>query len=216
MMDPKGPIAWIAVTVVSTTLIPAPKRMPHSRRASSGEPFSSFRVLDAKLTLLANQQDRLKAASTPLQAGSRSVAARRTTASRKMNSTAAGIERIAGRLERLYQKRHQAFGVQMFRVLRIKAEEVQRAVNAVARARTPSAADLATKSLDERVLSLVVQFQAASGGYGAARCSPGAWTCCEPKRSKDLLQSERVACVWGCVPTSQTCTGFLGPRIPRP
>ena len=216
MMDPKGPIAWIVVTVVSTTLIPAPKRIPHGRRASSGEPFSSFRVLDAKLTLLANQQDGLKAAFNPLQAGSRSVAARRTTSSRRMNSTATGIGRIAGRLERMYQKRHQPFGVQMFRVLRIRAEEVHRGVNAVAKAQTPSALDLAAKSLDERVLSLVVQFQAASGGYGAARCSPGAWTCCEPKRSKDLLQSERVACMWGCVPTSQTCTGFLGPRIRRP
>src|SRR2546428_11958813 len=101
MMDPKGPIAWIVVTVVSTTLIPAPKRIQHSRRASSGEPFSSFRVLDAKLTLLANQQDRLKAAFNPLQAGSRSVAARRATTSRKMNSTSPWIGRITGRLERV-------------------------------------------------------------------------------------------------------------------
>ena len=175
-------------------------------------------MLDAKLTLLTNQQDALKAAFNPVQAGSRSIAAhsqRRTTASRSMNSTAAGIARIAGGLERLYQKRHQPFGVQMFRIMRIKAQEVQRGVNAVAKAQTRSALDLATKRLDERIVSLVVQFQAASGGYGAARCSPGAWTCCEPKRSKDLLQSEQVACMWGCVPTAETCTGFLGPRIRR-
>jgi hypothetical protein len=157
----------------------------------------------------------LKAAFNPLQAGSRSAAVRRTTASRRMNFTAAGIGRIAGRLERLYQRHHRPFGVQIFRVLRIKAEEVQRGVNAVAKAQTPSAAEFGAKRLDERVLSLVVQFQAASGGYGAARCSPGAWTCCEPKRSKDLLQSERAACMWGCVRTLQTCTGFPGPRIRR-
>jgi hypothetical protein len=86
----------------------------------------------------------------------------------------------------------------------------------VAKAQTRNAAESAAKRLDEEIVSLVVQFQAASGGYGAARCSPGAWTCCEPKRSKDLLQSEQVACMWECVTTAQTCTGFLGPRILRP
>jgi hypothetical protein len=86
----------------------------------------------------------------------------------------------------------------------------------VAKAQTRSAAESAAKKLDEGIVSLVLQFQAASGGYGAARCSPGAWTCCEPKRSKDLLQSEQVACMWGCVRRAQTCTGFLGPRIQRP
>jgi hypothetical protein len=85
----------------------------------------------------------------------------------------------------------------------------------VAKAQTRSALDLATKRLDERIISLVVQFQAASGGYGATRCAPGAWTCCEPKRSKDSLQSEQVACMWGCVPSVESCTGFLGPRIRR-
>jgi hypothetical protein len=218
-MHPKRLMAWLTVAVLSTTLVAAPKRTPSNTKASSEEPFRSFRILDAKLTLLTNQQDALKAAINPAQSGSGSIAAsseRRTKASSNMNFTAAGIERIAGGLEHLYEGRDQRFGVQMFRIMRIKAEEVQRGVRAVARAQTRSALDLATKRLDERIVSLVVQFQAASGGYGAARCSPGAWTCCEPKRSKDLLQSEQVACMWGCVPTAQSCTGFLGPRIRRP
>ena len=216
MMHPNCLMAWLTIAALSTTLVAAQKRSPHSTKASSEEPFRSFHMLDAKLTLLTSQQDGLKAALYPAPAGSRSMAALRTTASRSMNSTAAGIGRIAGGLERLYQKRHQPFGVQMFRVLRIRAEDVQRGVNAVAKAQTPSDVDLAAKRLDDRIVSLIVQFQAASGGYGAARCSPGAWTCCEPKRSKDLLQSERVACIWGCVATAGTCTGFLGPRIRRP
>ena len=131
-----------------------------------------------------------------------------------MNFTAAGIGRTAAGLERVYGSRNQAFGVKMFRALRVRAEEVQSGVNAVAKAQTRAAADLAAKSLDEHIVSLVVQFQAVSGGYGAARCPPGEWTCCEPKRSKDLLQSEPVACIWKCVRTSKTCTGFLDPRIP--
>jgi len=219
MMYSKRLMAWLTLATLSTTLVAAPKSIPHSPKASNGEPFRSFRMLDAKLTLLAHQQEALNAAFNPVQVGSRSGGAnsrRRTTPFSNMNSTAAGIVLLAGGLERLYQRRHQPFGVQMFRALRIRAEEVQRGVSAVAKAQTRSAAESAAMRLDEGVVSLVVQFQAASGGYGAARCSAGAWTCCEPKRSKDLLQSEQVACMWGCVRTAQTCTGFLGPRIRRP
>jgi hypothetical protein len=216
MMHPMRLMAWLTIAALLTTSVAAPKRTPHNTKASSEEPFRSFRMLDAKLTLLRNQQDALKAAFNPVGSGSGSIAAPsgpRTKASSSINFTTAGIERIAGGLERLYEERHQDFGVQIFRIMRIKAEEVQRGVNAVAKAQTRSALDLATKRLDERIVSLVVQFQAASGGYGAARCAPGAWTCCEPKRSKDLLQSEQIACMWGCVPRTESCTGFLGPHI---
>src|SRR6202049_3556652 len=218
MMDSKRLMSWLTAAALSTTLVAAPTRIPHSPKASNEEPFRSFRMLDAKLTLLAHQQEVLSAAFNPAQMGSRSEAAnsgRRTTFS-NMNSTAAGIVLLAGGLERLYQRRHQPFGGQMFRALRIRAEEVQRGISAVAKAQTRSAAESAAKRLDEGIVSLVVQFQAASGGYGAARCSPGAWTCCEPKRSKDLLQSEQIACMWQCVPTAGTCTGFVGPRARRP
>jgi hypothetical protein len=219
MTHPTRLTAWLTVAVLSTTLVAATKRTPRSSKASNGEPFRSFRILDAKLTLLAQQQEALNAAVNLVQGGSRSETAnsgRRTTASGNMNSTAAGIVLVAGRLERFYQRRHQPFGVQMFRALRMRAEEVQRGVSAVAKAQTRSTAESAAKRLDDGTVSLVVQFQAASGGYGAARCSPGAWTCCEPKRSKDLLQSEQVACMWGCVPKAESCTGFLGPHIRRP
>ena len=219
MIDSKHLMAWLAVAALSTPLVATPRRIPHGPKASGGEPFRSFRTLDAKLTLLAHQQEALNVAFNPVQGGSRSKAAnsqRQTTASNNINSTAAGIVLVAGGLERLYQGRHQPFGVQMFRALRLRAEEVQRGVSAVAKAQTRSTAESAAKKLNEGIVSLVVQFQAASGGYGAARCSPGAWTCCQPKRSKDLLQSEQFACMWGCVRTAQTCTGFLGPRIPRP
>jgi hypothetical protein len=219
MIDSKHLMAWLTVAALSTPLVATPRRIPHGPKASGGEPFRSFRTLDAKLTLLAHQQEALNVAFNPVQVGSRSKAAnsqRQTTASNNINSTAAGIVLVAGGLARLYQGRHQPFGVQMFRALRLRAEEVQRGVSAVAKAQTRSTAESAAKKLNEGIVSLVVQFQAASGGYGAARCSPGAWTCCQPKRSKDLLQSEQFACMWGCVRTAQTCTGFLGPRIPRP
>ena len=219
MTELRGLVAWVALTVLSTTLIAAPERISRRTRVSEQEPFHSFRILDGKMTLLAHQHDALKSAVNPGQTRSRRKAGiprRPARAARRMNSTAAGIGRIAAKLEVLYQTRHQPFGAQVFRVLRVRAEELQRGVNAVINSQTRSAAEHATKRLDSRVVSLVVQFQAASGGYGAVRCSPGAWTCCEPKRSKDLLQSEMVACIWGCVRTPNTCTGFLGPRIAGP
>ena len=219
MIGSKHLMAWLTVVALSMPLVATLRRIPQGQKASGGEPFRSFRTLDAKLTLLAHQQEALNVAFNPVQVGSRSKAAnsgRRTTAFSNMNSTAAGIVLVASGLERLYQKRRQPFGVQVFRALRIRAEEVQRGVSDVAKAQTRSAGESAAKRLDEGIVSLVVQFQAASGGYGAARCSPGAWTCCQPKRSKDLLQSEQLACMWGCVRTTQTCTGFLGPRILRP
>jgi hypothetical protein len=219
MIDSKHLMAWLTVAALATPLVATPRGIPHGPKASGEEPFRSFRTLDAKLTILAHQQEALNVAFNPVQVGSRSKAAnsqRQTTAFNNINSTAAGIVLVAGGLERLYQSRHQPFGVQMFRALRLRAEEVQRGVSAVTKAQTRSTAESAAKRLDEGIVSLVVQFQAASGGYGAARCSPGAWTCCQPKRSKDLLQSEQFACMWGCVRTAQTCTGFLGPRIPRP
>jgi hypothetical protein len=202
------------VAAFSTTLAAAAKPMPQNTKASSQEPFRGLRMLDTKLSLLTNQQDALKAAFNP--ASGSAPSAPRTEAARSMNSTAAEIGSIARRLERLYEGRHQRFGVQMFQAIRIKAEDVQRGVNAVAGAKTRSALDIAINLLDERIVSLVMQFQAASGGYGAARCSPGAWTCCEPKRSKDLLQSEPLACMWRCVASAEGCTGFLGPHIRRP
>jgi len=218
MTHPKCLMAWLTVAVLLTTLVAATKRTPPSSKASDEEPFRSFRVLDAKLTILAQQQDALNAALNLAYGGSRSKAAdsrRRTTACSEMNSTAAGIILVAGRLESLYQSSHQHFGVQVFRALRMRAKEVQRELSAVAKAQTRSTAESAAQKLDHGIVSLVVQFQAASGGYGAIRCSPGAWTCCQPKRSKDLLQSEQFACMWECERMARMCTGFLGVRIPR-
>src|SRR6202022_2109641 len=93
MMGSKHLMAWLTVAALSTTLVAAPKRIPHSPKASNGEPFQSFRMLDTKLTLLAQQQEALNVAFNPVQVGSRSEAAnseRRTTTSSNMNSTASG------------------------------------------------------------------------------------------------------------------------------
>src|ERR1700730_13451610 len=116
MMASKRLMAWLTVAALSTTLVAAQKRIPDSRKASNGEPFRSFHILDTKLTLLAQQQEALNAAFNPVQVSWRSEGAkseRRTTTSSNMNPTAAEIVLVAGGLERLYQSRHQPFGVRM-------------------------------------------------------------------------------------------------------
>ena len=134
---------------------------------------------------------------------------------RRMSSTTTAINRIAGRLVRLYQNRRESFGVRMFTILRSRAQVVQRDVSSVRRARTLSDASLAGKRLDEHLVSLVIQFQAAAGGYGATHCLPGTRICCQPKRSQDMLPGEQIACKWVCVSSARACGGFLGPRIPQ-
>src|SRR6266478_6359520 len=102
MTELRGLVAWVALTVLSTTLIAAPERISRRTRVSEQEPFHSFRILDGKMTLLAHQHDALKSAVNPGQTRSRRKAGiprRPARAARRMNSTAAGIGRIAAKLE---------------------------------------------------------------------------------------------------------------------
>jgi len=207
----------LVLAALPTIVVAAPGRIPQ-RGATSGEPFRSFRLLDQKLTLLSNQQSALKAALGAGRVNSSSNNSSSESATvilRRMSSTTTAIDRIAGRLEHLYQSRHESFGVRMFKILRSRAQAVQRDVSSVRRARMPSDASAAGQRLEEHLVSLVMQFQATAGGYAATHCLPGTRICCQPKRSQDLLPGEQIACKWVCVSSARACGGFLGPRIPQ-
>ena len=73
MTELRGLVAWVALTVLSTTLIAAPERISRGTKVSEQEPFHSFRILDGKMTLLAHQQDVLKSYFNPEQTRSRSL-----------------------------------------------------------------------------------------------------------------------------------------------
>ena len=208
----------LVLAALPTIVVAAPGRVPQSGRAASGEPFRSFRLLDQKLTLLSNQQSALKAALGAGRVNSSSNNSSSESATvilRRMSSTTTAIDRIAGRLEHLYQSRHESFGVRMFKILRSRAQAVQRDVSSVRRARMPSDASAAGQRLEEHLVSLVMQFQATAGGYAATHCLPGTRICCQPKRSQDLLPGAQIACKWACVSSTRGCKGFLGPRIPQ-
>jgi hypothetical protein len=211
-------VASLAVTVLPANFVVAALPMSESRRAAQSEPFRSLRLLDDRLTLLSNQQAALKAAlgtghvnSPASGVASGSV----TTILSHMNSTTSGIDHIASELESLYQNQRQPFGVRLFKILRSRAQAIQRDIRSVRRARIARDTNLTESSLEKDVVALIVQFQAISGGSVGTHCRPRTHICCQPKRSQDLLPGEQVACKWVCVQSPKSCRGVLGPRIPQ-
>jgi hypothetical protein len=208
--------ASFAVAALPTHLAVATGSGPEAATTSVTEPFHSFRLIDAKLTLLSNQQAALNSALSSSEGSSSPRTVASGTVTRilaQMSSAITEIERIAARLERLYQSRHEPFGVRAFGILRRRAQLVERVVRSVGRARTQSDRAVAEKRLNQHLVSLVVQFQAVSGGYGATHCLPRTRICCQPKRSQDLQPDEDVACRWLCVSGAPACRGFLGPHV---
>jgi len=197
----------IALSLV-VVLVPAivegkTHRSPRHRSTptAASEPGYSFALIDKQLTLLGQQQSAL------LQGDS----AARGDATRSMRRTLARIERVALRVERLYQHRGEPYGRRMFRVLRIRASEVGSVVERSANQKSSMAS--ASQQLNDRILALITQFQAASGGFTALRCEPGQFSCCKPKRKQDLRPGESLACRWICVKNASSCNGFRGPQI---
>jgi hypothetical protein len=209
--------------VCITTIVLFPPAFAAGRRGpmaktgpSVDEPFVTFRLLDERLTRLETQQRTLQAVLEEGQSNAEhNLAGKRPWAepAHAMNTTNRSIQRLLIRAERLYRIRHRRFGIRLFRILRIRAEAVQRDIVAVQTARNKIAAESAQSELASSVLSFTLQFQAASGGYGSSNCSQRAWTCCEPKKTKDLREGEQAACRWVCVQKPLSCTGFIGPRI---
>ena len=178
--------------------------LQHAQSTSARtEPSYSFALLDKKLTLLSQEQ----LALTNAEARSRRLPAR------SMERTVASIVQTAARLQFLYARRRQPFGARMFRLLRSRAEAVHKAVNSLAVADNSRARQTELRAVNSRILALVIQFQAVSGGYSALRCAPREWTCCSPKRRQDLRPGESMACRWMCVSKARSCTGFRGPRL---
>ncbi len=178
--------------------------LQHAQSTSARtEPSYSFALLDKKLTLLSQEQ----LALTNGEARSRRLPAR------SMERTVASIVQTAARLQFLYARRRQPFGARMFRLLRSRAEAVHKAVNSLALADNSRARQTELRAVNSRILALVTQFQAVSGGYSALRCAPREWTCCSPKRRQDLRPGESMACRWMCVSKARSCTGFRGPRL---
>ena len=210
-------------SVFLTTLFLSPlagqkRSAPHSAgTASRLEPFRSFAILDAKLSLLTSQQASLEASlnGRAPESGASTPAQSRAKLLNSMRVTSAEIRRLTAHLQSRYARQHRAFGVKILKLLRARANAVHRDIYVVQRAHTESSARVADERLGKGIVALVLQFQAVSGGYATTQCAAQEWTCCEPKRTKDLMPGVQAACRWTCLPNSNKCTGLLGPRIPK-
>jgi hypothetical protein len=151
----------------------------------NAEPFHSFAILDSKLSVLTAQEAALEASlnrgSAPVSPSNLSPSQLRLL--KNMNATIMVITGRVNRLESLYTKQRQKFGVRTFKVTGVKARAVHHEVTTIRRARGDAARRVAEKSLGERTIALVVQFQAVSGGHEATHCPAREWICCEPKRA---------------------------------
>jgi hypothetical protein len=207
-------IAIVIATASLPCVATAQKRIAPETTVSADEPFRTFRQLDQKLTVLQTQQHSLKAALYMHKSSTTGAFATPWVApAHTMRKTIVSIQRLLRRPEHLYKIRHRPFGVHLFSIVRIRAEAVRRNTASVEIARNRTAAYSKEQQLEKAIVSLIVQFQAASGGYGAVHCPRKAWICCEPKRKEDLQSGELAACRWSCVQRSTSCAGFVGPRV---
>lgn len=182
-----------------------------SKSRVGGEPFATFRLLDRHLTVLSQQSAGLqKMLKSSPRHNSKAATAMRSTAA-NMRGTATAIQNLAVRLGRRYQSK--PFGRLLFSRLRARAIAVKRVLSLVRSADTPVHARTAASKLDERIVELDMQYNAITAGYAALRCTPGEWTCCEPRRQGDAGQAN--ACRWMCTRQAQHCRGFVGFRAVR-
>jgi hypothetical protein len=217
-MSPVSLLHILLLAPLMSNAVAGQKALPRhpARRPFNPEPFRSFAILDLKLSLLTAQQARLEAS---LNASSAAVSPSNSSPAqlrllKNMDATTTVIIGRVNRLATLYAKRQQKFGVRTFKLMRVKARAVRHELIATRRARTDPARRTTERRLGERIIALVVQFQAVSGGHEATHCHAREWICCAPKRATDLMPGQEVGCSWMCIPTANKCRGLLGPRIP--
>jgi hypothetical protein len=186
---------------------------PRSNSAST-EPFRTFQLIDEHLTKVSRQQQLLRPSAGGIRTNRGSPQYFPTKVLNGVLRNVHAIEQLAQRRELVYSEQHRALAARMFRIMRVRASNVRKAILGMQRTRNPQRAQTTEKSLDKAIADLAVHFQALSGGYAALRCPKGGWACCQPKRKEDLLPGEAVACRWTCTRAVGKCAGLLGPRIP--
>ncbi len=182
-----------------------------AKRVAAAEPFASFHLLDRQLSVLGRQSAALQKTVRSPQVASANPGPAWRSAARHMGQTVAAIERLALRLRRRY--RGKPFATRLFGRLRTRATSVQSALKVVRSADSPGRAGPAALEVDNRIVALGLQYNAIIGGYAALQCTPGEWTCCEPKRQSGPARAD--ACRWTCRKQANRCRGFVGARAAR-
>lgn len=189
-----------------TSMLTAQARSPKAPAAA--EPFATFHLLDRQLSGLEVQSAALrKTVDSPQTGNVNSAGLARSKAVREMRQTLAKIRKMALSLRRRYRRK--AFAARLFGRLQARAASVGAGLKMLNSARTPDRAHTAASEVDKRIVTLGLQYNAITAGYAALSCTPGQWTCCEPK-TQGAAASE--ACRWICTKQVQSCRGFAGPR----
>jgi len=197
---------------------------PHTERPSgSGQPFSTFHEMDGLLTDLDRDAQALRAetarAAKLHSRGERMRAlraAQRSSDFSDLSQCSRRLSLVSRRAEALYRKRNQGYGALLFRDLHARAAALRAPIVSERRATTLAGFTYEQDRFSKRLLSLVLQFQAVSGGYVALACKPGGWACCQPRVVKQNARAQLHGCTWACAALASACRGgCLGPKTPR-
>jgi hypothetical protein len=208
-------IASLLLLATASWSFAANTKKPATQRPSN-EPFSTFEQMDKTFTALTKQQEDLRRALAPVDAG-RATETKPGTRNRwarqaqNVYRSARSIRVLAERQQRRYRDLRQTFGVRAFSALASRAKQVEKGAQGMQRTRNEGDAAKQQTKLESEILDLVRQYQSIAGGYGAARCQSEERPACLAKESGSR---ELVACSWVCVRGATPLSkGFSGPAV---
>ncbi|MGZ4814517.1 MAG: hypothetical protein ACXVZV_03860 [Terriglobales bacterium] len=188
----------------------------NSRHSNAKAPdlFETFRLLDEQFTQLDTQFQELQ---DSVAAGAAHARAKRQwrAHARALRPTTAHIEAESSRMYTHYRRVGRRWGYQNFALLRRDAKQLNAMMVRIAAAKSQGVAHRETRRAKLAMIDLLLQYQAISGGYAAARCDAGTWICGGPKPEPRRIGYPRSSVKWTCASRANACRGILGPRAPQ-
>lgn len=200
-------VLLVSIVTVSCGAFPV-MIVESAKRHTGAEPFTTFHRLDRQISVLGKQSAALQKTATAPQLDQRGADPPWHSLAGQMGHTATIIDRLTLSLKHRYRKH--AFATRLFGRLHKRTVSLKSSLRAVRSADTPDRASAAAATVDKRIVALGLQYNAITAGYAALQCSPGEWTCCEPKRQEKAEKPD--ACRWVCTKQAHSCRGFVGPR----
>jgi hypothetical protein len=185
---------------------------PRHSSASAPDLFDAFHKLDRQFTSLNTEFHDLQQS---MNKHDPQVKRPWRKAASEMRASTASIEAVTYRLSSHYRRTGRKFGYRGFRRLRQDAVRLRAATIRISATKSAVQARREMRRARRAMLDLVLQYQALSGGYAAARCDAGRWFCGAPKVEPRKIGYPAVGVKWTCVPRANSCKGVLGPRAPQ-
>jgi len=193
------------------------------RLSQTDEPFSTFEEIDRELSTIDREKQKLQAQlvrAEKMRSQARRVrtanALRRSQALRNLLRSSRRLVAVTTKGEALYEKRKQRYGARLFRDLRMRTNAMRNPLLQEQGQSTLDGFKYEHRLFSQKLLALITQFQAVSGGYGALACDPGGWACCQPRTVKPDGRTQIRGCAWACASVARKCLGgCLGPQTPQ-